>query len=586
MKVPLADPVEQRWEESAGKYLHKKFKKIAAVESSEPTPPAPPPPVASAPTSAVASAPADPAVHNSGAPLNHSVLSMLSSPQRAQPGSVVQHQQLRPPVPMPTDLSSKRLPAPPQQQQQQSKHLQISTQPKSDVLVCPLCRAAVSARDSDRHIRAHCSLASAARPYRCDACRFAFRLSSSLERHIRFVANIFNFFHKKPLFLNLLLRSRSHALRMEKGQESHALDVVAELGEAVRDEMDPPIQPAAPIPLTVQRLHLPPPSQQQQQQHLLPQRPQQQSPQQVLHLIGRPPHLPPPSSSLVQPQQPPPQRHSLLHAQQHPQAAAVDLAAIQRSIPKETSVVNLSPAVHPPSSRPPPPPPSSSSDPRGIHPAATAVSSAHLAAASILQQSRPPNAAALLRQQPAPQALVLPPARSQPSHSQVPMPPGVVSQAEAQRLLLQQQQLQQQQPRVLQPAQQLARPPPAPLSSAAATLGTLRYAQPILVQARPQPPTAAAAVPPPPELRPRLPTAPLPLIRAGAQPPPVAAQTAPTDLSAKRSAAVPTTAANVPQSTAETLQQRIDKVISENQVRKDPTRKNTNEIQCPFLFSN
>ncbi len=203
VKVPLADPVEQRWEESAGKYLHKKFKKIAAVESSEPTPPAPPPPVASAPTSAVASAPADPAAHNSGAPLNHSVLSMLSSPQRAQPGSVIQHQQLRPPVPMPTDLSSKRLPAPPQQQQQQSQHLQISTQPKSDVLVCPLCRAAVSARDSDRHIRAHCSLASAARPYRCDACRFAFRLSSSLERHIRFVANIFNVFDfwKKTYFL-------------------------------------------------------------------------------------------------------------------------------------------------------------------------------------------------------------------------------------------------------------------------------------------------------------------------------------------------------------------------------------------------
>ena len=92
------EPVEQRWEESEGKYLHKKFKKMATASavSDPPLPPSPPPPRetqplksweagAAPPSNSTPSVPPPPppppqsqATH--GFPLKHSALSMLSSP--------------------------------------------------------------------------------------------------------------------------------------------------------------------------------------------------------------------------------------------------------------------------------------------------------------------------------------------------------------------------------------------------------------------------------------------------------------------------------------------------------------------------
>ena len=92
------EPVEQRWEEAEGKYLHKKFKKMASSASavSDPTPPPlPPPPPREAspgnswevgvapqvqlPQAAQAPQPAH------AFPLKHSALSMLSSSPPPQP---------------------------------------------------------------------------------------------------------------------------------------------------------------------------------------------------------------------------------------------------------------------------------------------------------------------------------------------------------------------------------------------------------------------------------------------------------------------------------------------------------------------
>ena len=92
------EPVERRWEESEGKYLHKKFKKMASA-SSVAEPPVPPPPPREAspvahgeaatvtPPTALASSsqclpgrPPAPPPQAHAFPLKHSALSMLSSP--------------------------------------------------------------------------------------------------------------------------------------------------------------------------------------------------------------------------------------------------------------------------------------------------------------------------------------------------------------------------------------------------------------------------------------------------------------------------------------------------------------------------
>ena len=98
------EPVEQRWEESEGKYLHKKFKKMASASAVSDPPPPPPPREASPvnvksweagvppppPPPATLTPPVQPpqasqASQAHGFPLKHSALSMLSSSPPPQP---------------------------------------------------------------------------------------------------------------------------------------------------------------------------------------------------------------------------------------------------------------------------------------------------------------------------------------------------------------------------------------------------------------------------------------------------------------------------------------------------------------------
>ncbi len=207
-KVPLAEPVEQRWEQSAGKYLHKKFKKIAAVESNDEPATSTGAAPASAPQSMQTSA-----ATATNTQLMHSVQSMLSQPQRPQQevGQMMHSSQPQLQVHQPKDLSRIHIPQQTQQPQQPQQH-------SLDLVLCPLCRTPHPVVEADQHIRAHCTLQ--VRPHRCEPCRFGFRLKSSLDRH---------------------LRSRTHLIRIDKGDLSHALDIVAELGEAARDEAEAPL---------------------------------------------------------------------------------------------------------------------------------------------------------------------------------------------------------------------------------------------------------------------------------------------------------------------------------------------------------
>ena len=74
--TPAVEPVEQRWEESEGKYMHKKFKKMASsnqeqAAQSETVPQA-------APQAAVTATPAAPVFNHF--PLKHSALSLVQTP--------------------------------------------------------------------------------------------------------------------------------------------------------------------------------------------------------------------------------------------------------------------------------------------------------------------------------------------------------------------------------------------------------------------------------------------------------------------------------------------------------------------------
>lgn len=65
----------------------------------------------------------------------------------------------------------------------------------------------------DQHIRTH----SNERPYTCESCKFSFKIKSNLYKHFK---------------------SRSHILRIEKGLESSHGEILAELGESARDELE------------------------------------------------------------------------------------------------------------------------------------------------------------------------------------------------------------------------------------------------------------------------------------------------------------------------------------------------------------
>ena len=432
---------------------------------------------------------------------------MLSSQTQTRPQQQLQQQQHRQHLhhqqlsQRPADLS--RLMIQPQSQQPLP----------AEVLLCPLCRCEIPAAASDLHIRSHAST----RPHRCEHCRFGFRLRSSLDRH---------------------LRSRSHALRVEKGVESHAADIVAELGEAAKDEAEAP----GTVMMT----------------------PHQQAMQPQRHPVFRPQQ---------QPQHRHQQQQQLLRHPLQLQPTAAPLQQQQQR--KDVGVVNLTQggqvpnAVIPRDSRLP-------QLPLGLQPAMEHPLRAqrpqlrqdqlNLAAPNLLQ-SRPLEMTVIRQQQQQQQQhLPVPPHSLHGRVAQLHPPVLQSPRPDVQRVLVQQQP----HPSKPSPSHLIAQRglPTSSSPTFSTTLDTLKYTQPVLVQSRPQ---AAAPVPTPAmphlDLRPRLPTAPLPLAR-----PPVEAalkvhqgapgscpgagfpQTVPTDLSAKKVG-------------AETLQERIDKVISENQVR-------------------
>ena len=150
-------------------YLHKKFKKLASVESqskeNEPHLSSEPVKTASA--------------HNDDTGstlLKHSVGSMVAPVSPViHPGHDTRHS------PGPSDISDNR------------------HRNKPSVL--------------DKHIRSHIN------SYPCESCKFSFKTKSNLYKHFK---------------------SRSHILRVEKGIESSGADILAELGDTARDELDTP----------------------------------------------------------------------------------------------------------------------------------------------------------------------------------------------------------------------------------------------------------------------------------------------------------------------------------------------------------
>ena len=230
--TPSVEPVEQRWEESEGKYMHKKFKKMASSaveEAKEPTPtptPTQPPQRTSQPSF-------------NHFPLKHSALSLVQPASGSEPhrtDAVVISSNFRP---TPTFQTSplKVVESPPS-----TTSLSTSTSaPAEDDLdsparkrnVCPFCQM-VCAKPSvlDKHIRTHTN----ERPYPCEPCGFAFKTKSNLYKHCK---------------------SRTHSLKVEKGIDSSSADIMAELGDTLREEIDGGHVPISPpsvstvAPLTI-----------------------------------------------------------------------------------------------------------------------------------------------------------------------------------------------------------------------------------------------------------------------------------------------------------------------------------------------
>ncbi len=80
--------------------------------------------------------------------------------------------------------------------------------------VCPYCNVSCSKPSVlDKHIRTHTN----ERPYPCIPCKIAFKTQSNLYKHCR---------------------SRTHALKVEQGIDSSSVEMVAELGESFREELE------------------------------------------------------------------------------------------------------------------------------------------------------------------------------------------------------------------------------------------------------------------------------------------------------------------------------------------------------------
>ena len=229
-----AEPVEQRWEEAEGKYLHKKFKKMATAVSEVQD---------EQQQAAVSEVKLD---SRPPQPLKHSALSMIH-PASTNPASVSSHGSsvssgsnssavvissrdymphhntqnvLRegPKHEVPRETSQgfnivqppSQGPPPPQEQDERKKG-GMSNQKKKNV--CPFCHVSCAKPSVlDKHIRTHTN----ERPYPCQPCGFAFKTKSNLYKHCK---------------------SRTHNLKVEKGIDSSKEEIVAELGDSGHEEV-------------------------------------------------------------------------------------------------------------------------------------------------------------------------------------------------------------------------------------------------------------------------------------------------------------------------------------------------------------
>ena len=211
--VIVADPVEQRWEEDAGMYTHKKFKKMASSVvvtsvASTPTEPQPPLSVSSSHFSIQQSL-----------PLKHSALSLIETQQ--QQLRTVHHYQQQQPV---SHHPSQRVHVPPPS----PSRLVIDEHPNDQLPirknVCPYCNNSFAKPSVlEKHIRTHTN----ERPYPCNPCQIAFKTQSNLYKHSR---------------------SKSHELKVHQGIDSSYAEKVAELGDSFKEELDKPSLPPPPPP--------------------------------------------------------------------------------------------------------------------------------------------------------------------------------------------------------------------------------------------------------------------------------------------------------------------------------------------------
>ena len=159
-------------------YLHKKFKKFASSEQTASDSSSPQ-------TNVSSSGSADTHQGVQSEPeLKHSVGNMVGAPSRVSVGEVVRH---------PSDVE----PSDPSKRN-----------------VCPYCQL-VCTKPSvlEKHIRTHTN----ERPYPCESCGFSFKTKSNLFKHFK---------------------SRTHSLKVEKGIESSSAEIIAELGDSGKDELD------------------------------------------------------------------------------------------------------------------------------------------------------------------------------------------------------------------------------------------------------------------------------------------------------------------------------------------------------------
>ena len=244
-KTQAVEPVEQRWEESAGIYTHKKFKKMASsvvVTTTPPTTTPPPPtPVTTtiAPSAAIPSPPRPEAIpmqappqpaplpprqnvipQHVNFPLKHSALSLIEGPapmtRPAGPHQVTNLSgKVHVPPPSPSSLapssSNRGALMPPSSVAATPQQLTEDGKPRKNV--CPYCNISCPKPSVlDKHIRTHTN----ERPYPCAPCAIAFKTQSNLYKHCR---------------------SRTHALKVEKGIDSSRAEIVAELGDSFTEEI-------------------------------------------------------------------------------------------------------------------------------------------------------------------------------------------------------------------------------------------------------------------------------------------------------------------------------------------------------------